>query len=455
MNDDALLFLPAVELASRLDSGELTSVALTTAYLARIERIAPALNCFVTVTADRALADARAADERRGRGERGGVLGLPYAAKDLIDTAGIRTTCGTRAYLDRVPARDAAVIARLAAAGAVLIGKCSLTELANAFINRHPEANLGGACRNPWDRTRWAGGSSSGSASAVAAGLCAFALGSETQGSLDTPASFCGVTALRPTYDLVPRDGCLTLSWSLDKVGVIARDVRDAALVLPVLAAQGPLTAAPQPLRIGIVEGMAEPTPDPGDDALWTDAKAQLAASGASLVPIELPRFPRSETMSVILGTDILVAFEDFIRTGKINSLYNRQPWPEILADARSDEATAEDYVKAMRVRTVIQRTYRDLFTNLDAIACFGFPLLPPLVEDTVKFPKKPSAKQLIGTDGNLAGLPAITLPIGFTASGLPRSMHVVGAPYHEHKLVGVAAAYQSRTQHHTKRPPL
>ncbi|HEX9291722.1 MAG TPA: amidase, partial [Anaeromyxobacteraceae bacterium] len=213
-------FATVEELGRRLRARELSPVALAEACLERISRVAPKLWCFVNPTPQRALEEARGAEAELARGRwRGPLHGIPYGLKDLVDTKGLATTFGARPYATRVPDRDATVQARLREAGAVLLGKLSMIELAGGLGYHWADAALNGACRTPWDLSRWAGGSSSGAASAVAGGLVSFAIGSETWGSITCPAAFCGVTGLRPTYGVVSRHGAMPVSWTLDKLG--------------------------------------------------------------------------------------------------------------------------------------------------------------------------------------------------------------------------------------------
>jgi len=454
MIGDDVLDGPAIELVAKLDAGAFTAVELAQAYLARIERVQPKLNCFVTVTAKRALEDAARADAERAAGKRGGILGVPYVLKDAIDTAGIATTWGTKSLQNRVPAKDAVVSERLRAAGGVLLGKASLTELCNAFSNKDPRNNHGGPCRNPWDVVRWAGGSSGGSASATAAALCGFAIGTETWGSIDHPAGWCGVVGLRPTYDLVPRTGAMALSWTLDKLGVICRDARDAKLVLPILSGSAPSEAVdPKTLRVAVADAMAEPDGDPANFPTWAKAKAVLVAEGLTLQPIELPELPSREAISTIIQVDALVALDELVRTNA--PLYDAEPISAKAAAFEKTGISALDYVQAMRIRALVQDAYAKLFEQFDVIAAFGNSNLPLEFGKEPLDIKKHGARMKQSAQGNLAGLPAITLPIGFTAGGLPRSMQLVAAPFEEHKLFAIAELFQANTDHHKKRPKL
>jgi aspartyl-tRNA(Asn)/glutamyl-tRNA(Gln) amidotransferase subunit A len=442
------------ELGARLRAKALTSLQLTEAYLARIDQIAPKLNSFVTVTADVARAQARRADDELAAGhDRGPLHGIPYAVKDLIDTAGIRTTWGCKAMLDRVPTVDAHVVERLREAGAVLLGKLSLTELANAFDNKLDSANHNGPHRNPWDLTRWAGGSSAGAGSAVAAGLCAFALGTETWGSIDCPAAYCGVSGLRPTFGVVHLGGALVLCPTLDKIGPLARSAADLGVVLGALA-ESPLDDAPTtPLRVGVLQRPPMP-PEPELITAFARLQDTLRAGGARLETLELPKHPGNATLTIILIGELFAALDGFIQSGAVHQLYDREPW-ETKWKAYLDLGTrADDYVKAMYARTAIQRDYRALFERFDVLLSPGRRLAT--VIDAPASPDDTGGDhELLSVAGNLAGLPALTLPIGFTASGLPMSMHAVAAPYREANLLALGALVQSRTEHHQRRPPL
>lgn len=458
---DDILELPVVELGQRLDAGAVTSAELTEAYLARIARVGPLLNCFITVTADRARADAAKADADRAAGKRGPLLGIPYALKDIVDTAGIQTSWGTPSGLGRVPAADAAVAAKLAAAGGVLLGKLSLSELANGLGNVAPGANHNGACRNPWDRTKWAGGSSSGSGSATAASLCGFAIGTETWGSIDCPAAYCGVTGLRPTYDVVSRTGVMTLCWTLDKVGLLCRDARDARVALGVMA-EAPVAGLDAPgadrsLRVGYLDPndpAKDPRLDPAYVPAWEAAREVVRAASAKLDKITVPDLPVESATAVILFAEIIAALEDFGRErGK--QLYNRKPFDETMRGYRAMSLRAEDYVKASRIRTQAQQAYAALFEQYDVLVCPGRPELPAPADKDFDWHDQHSSHDDLQAVGNSIGAPAITIPTGFTAAGLPLSMHAIAAPYDDARLIAFAEGYQARTDFHRKRPAL
>jgi aspartyl-tRNA(Asn)/glutamyl-tRNA(Gln) amidotransferase subunit A len=449
MSDADLAYSSIAALGARLRARSLTSLQLTDIYLARIARIGPQLNAFITVTAELARSEAKRADAELTSGrDRGPLHGIPYAVKDLVDTAFIPTTWGCKATLDRIPTQDARIVTQLREAGAVLLGKLSMTELANAFGNNLPSANHGGACRNPWDVTRWAGGSSSGSGSAVAAGLCAFAIGSETWGSIDCPAAYCGVTGFRPTFGIVDRTGAMILCPTLDKLGPLARSTRDAAIVVQTLV-DAPLAPSPPALRIGVVAGPVQP-PVGYADAFYR--VLEVLRGRAHLEPLVLPEHPENATMLVILLGELYGALAPFIQRGGVHQLYDKEPWDRKWSAYLGMGLRPDDYVKAAYVRAAIQRDYRALFERFDVIVTPGRPLLAPVIDERDDTDDV-GGWGTLDTVGNLAGLPAITMPMGFS-KGLPFSLHAVAAPYDDAKLFAFGELVQHHTEHHRKRPP-
>ncbi len=466
---DGLTFLPIAELSARIRSGALSPIRLAEACLERIEAIAPRLSCFVTVTAGVALAQAREAEAevRKGRW-RGPLHGIPYGLKDLLDTKDVRTTWGAPPFVDRMPRKDAAVVRRLHETGAVLLGKLAMPELAGALGCMSPHASLSGACRNPWDENRWTGGSSSGSAAAVAAGLVTFAIASETLGSLTAPAAFCGVTGLRPTYGLVSQDGAMNYAYSFDTIGPMARTAADCALVLAALCepdrldgtgveASRALTSLPlrraKGLRAGVLAMPDHPAVSREAGPAYRKALRVLADAGVTLEPVSLPSLPYGEVCSVLVVAEAYSAFEDFIRSGGCQRLSERAH------QGRSPEsyipgATSADYVKAMRVRTQVQQVMSRVLDRFDFLVSPNNPCAPPLVDQPHRAMSLAPASVLEGAD-NLAGLPALALPMGFGVPGrLPLGFQLIGQPLDEALLASVAMEYQSRTRWHLERPP-
>jgi aspartyl-tRNA(Asn)/glutamyl-tRNA(Gln) amidotransferase subunit A len=463
---DDLVFASAVELSGLLRAREVSPVELTEAYLARIDRVAPTLNAFVTVTRERALSEARAAEAELAQGRwRGPLHGLPYGLKDLLDTSGIPTTFGARPYADRVPDRDATVAVRLREAGAVLLGKLSMVELAGGLGYHTGEAALNGGCRTPWDPARWAGGSSSGSGAAVAAGLVAFAIGSETWGSITCPSAFCGVTGHRPTYGLVPRTGAMALSWSMDKLGPMARSARDCAAVLAAIAGRDPRDPSsvappeglervrpelPPGLRVAVLGFPERPPVEPAARDAFAAACEVFRGAGAMLEEAALPDLPYEPLAVLFVEAEAAAAFEDLIRSGRTRELSDRSH-----AGRRPEDylprALASDYVRAMRLRGEVQRALARFFERHDLVLAPNLPFPPPRVEEN--FDALFSSPDPLGAAGNLAGLPAAALPMGFV-NGLPVSLQIVGPAFDDARVLSAAAFFQSRTRFHLERPP-
>jgi aspartyl-tRNA(Asn)/glutamyl-tRNA(Gln) amidotransferase subunit A len=442
-----IAFASIAELGAKLRAKTLTSLALTEIYLERIAQLQPKLNAFVTVTADLARTQAKQADQDLTDGrDRGPLHGIPYAVKDLVDTAGIPTTWGCKAMLDRVPKRDAALVERLREAGAVLLGKLQLTELANALGVAKTSWNHGGPSRNPWDLTRWSGGSSAGSGSATAAGLCAFAIGSETWGSIDCPAAFCGVTGFRPTFGVVDRRGALLICPTLDKLGPLARSAADVTVVLDQLATQ-PLEPVGG-FRIGVV---TPPQGPPGYARAFADALHTLRGAGVTLAQAELPKSPGEITTAVFLFTEIMGALSELIASGAVNRLYDQQPWDAKWSAYLALGIRGDDYVKATYVRAHVQREYQALFDKFDILLTAGRPYVATVIDGP--WAETPGGNyDVLNGVGNLIGVPAITLPIGFS-EGLPISLHAIAAPYHDRTLAAFGELFQQRTDFHRRRP--
>jgi aspartyl-tRNA(Asn)/glutamyl-tRNA(Gln) amidotransferase subunit A len=463
-----VLFAGVAALSRRIRSRDLSPVDLARAFLARIDALGPRLGCFVTVTADRALADARRAESEIGAGRRRGPLhGIPMGLKDVIDTKGIRTTFGAPPYGGRVPDRDATVVARLSEAGAVLAGKLSTIELAGGLGYETPAAALGGPCRNPWDPERWAGGSSSGPASAVAAGLVPFAIGTETWGSITCPAAFCGVTGYRPTYGVLSRHGAMPLAYTLDKLGPFSRSAEDCALVASVLSgadARDPASIAAPPgldrvradvargLRIAVLELPGGREPLAGAREAFDGALRVFREAGAILDPAELPPFPYDEVASVIVEAEAANAFEDLVRSGRTRELADPSHRTRSAADY-VPKATSADYVRASRIRGEIQRALARFFEKHDLVVAPNLPYAPPRVDEPLTSVPWWGAPDPLGAAGNLAGLPAVAFPVGL-AAGVPVSAQLVGPALEDARVLAAAALFQSRTSHHLQRPP-
>ena len=451
------------ELSRRLGAGEISPVELAAIALDRLERTGQELNAVVTVTRERATAEARRAERELRTGQSRGVLhGIPWGAKDLLATAGIPTSWGVAPLRDQHFDRDAAVVERLRDAGAVLVAKLAMVELAGGAGYDQPDAALTGPGRNAWDPEAWAGGSSSGSGVAVAAGLVPFAIGSETWGSITTPAALNGITGLRPTYGRVSRRGAMALSWTMDKLGPMARSAEDCWLVLQAVAGHDPGDAASarHPLgslpkdggtfRIAVPKGL--------DASLSGGVAANFAAAldvvrtFATVAEIDLPDLPWSDAASVIISAEGASALQELIEDGTTRGLTA----PEDrygLYDGLT--LPAVDYLRALRVRRLGMRRMAERMAPFDAVMA---PTLvfeaPPITASFEAFFGEQRGPSL-GALGNLCGLPTITVPNGFGERGLPTGVEFLGASWGEPTIIGIATAFQERTDWHRRWPPV
>jgi Asp-tRNA(Asn)/Glu-tRNA(Gln) amidotransferase A subunit family amidase len=398
-NDEDIAFAPVTQLSRWIESRQLTSERLTTLYLDRLERFNPRLRCAITVTRDLALSQARGADRQIAAGKYFGPLhGVPYGAKDLVDTAGIATTYGAEPYRDRIPKADATVVRRLREAGAVLIAKLSLGALA---LN---DIWFGGQTMNPWLVEEGASGSSAGPGAATAAGLVGFSIGSETGGSIVSPAMRCGIVGLRPTYGRVPRTGSMTLCWSLDKLGPMTRTVEDAMLVLNAISGPDPGDVASVPsqldfdasepvagLRVGYLPAWMREAPATDVDRAALEAVRRL---GMTPVEVSLPDWPYG-SLQLILFAEAAASFEDLTLNGGLQTLRVQVPdaWPNLFRQARF--LSAVDFVQADRLRRMVAGEMARIFSHVDLL------LVPSLRDEML-------------TISNFTGHPSLTLRAGF-----------------------------------------
>lgn len=459
------LHLPLRELAQRVHRGEVSPVALAEQALGRLERHGPALNCVVTLTRERALAEARRAEAELKQGrDRGPLHGIPYGAKDLFATGGgIPTSWGLGALREQRFDRDAAAIERLERAGAVLVAKLAMVELAGGMKYDQPHASFTGPGINPWNRTAWTGGSSSGSGAAVAAGFVPFALGSETWGSILGPANYCGLSGLRPSFGRVSRRGAMPLSWTLDKVGPLAYGADDCGLVLEALAGADPEDPAcldapyahrpgapARRLKLGVLAGWDD-GPQPEVIANFRAALERLREV-ADLEDTHLPDGPYTETAQLIMFSEAAAAHASFLLAGANRTLAARETHAVPLAIR---EIPAQDYLTALRMR---QRMHRDVLAWLAGFDAVVAPIVkqvaPPLASTFTAYFGAHRRVHLT-TVGNLLGLPALGLPMGFGERGLPTGMQLVAAPLQESVVLALGDAYQARTDWHRRRAPL
>jgi aspartyl-tRNA(Asn)/glutamyl-tRNA(Gln) amidotransferase subunit A len=470
LDEAAVPFATISELSAALRNREISSVELTKFFARRLETFGPQYNALACSLAKEGHKAAKDVDDDLKRERfRGPLQGIPYAVKDLLAVAKHPTTWGAKPFANQVFDYDATVIDRLAAAKAILIGKLSMIELAGGGGYSSASASLHGPCLNPWNKLYWAGGSSSGPGAAVAAGLVPYALGSETSGSIMTPASFCGVTGLRPTYGLVSRHGAMALSWTLDKIGVLARCAEDCGLVLHTIAgndAADPGSAhksfyyTPQyhqtfrDLKIGYNEIDFSEWPDEPLRPVFANALAVVRSIGSQMVETRLPDFPYSPVISAIIDSEAASVFEQFIRSGSVDQLADQSQIDGLKA---SMNYSALDYLKAMRVRTQIQSAFRDLFANVDVLVAptrFSPPDRADQPFDETP-PKRPDQKGVgagLVQASNLCGLPALSVPCGFV-NGLPIGLQFVGSPFSENRLLAYGREFQVRTNFHKQHP--
>ena len=498
---DDIFFATISELNAGLKSKQFSAVELVRAFAQRLEQLGPRYNALALPLTAIAIRRAREVDKELKRERyRGPLQGIPFGAKDLLSYADHPTTWGARPYAAQTFDYTATLLKKLDNVGAVLVGKLAMVELAGGGGYRTAAASVSGPGLNPWDRSRWSGGSSSGSASAVAAGLVPFAIGSETSGSILTPAAFCGVTGLRPTYGLVSRHGAMALSWTMDKLGPICRAVEDTAIVLS--AIHGPdghdrtvhnaafnwdATLDWRKLRVGYLKSDFELQPPPQQTSpqkeekeLTEDEKkkqaeekanraqaiarreydhkfdeaalAKLRAMGVNLIPVEFPKYPYGAMRSILLA-EAAAAFDDLTRSGrdKLLTQQTKDDWPNTFRAARFIPAV--EYIQANRARTTAMEMAAKVFDQVDVIVAPTF------------------STQLLIT--NLTGHPALVLPNGFRGPdspparvrengevegggpGTPLSLTFLGQLYGEARMLALAKAYQDATDFHHKHPQL
>ena len=471
MPNTELHYLSVAEAAAEIAAKRLSPVELTQAYLDRIAAINPIINAYITVTADSAMAQAKQAEAEITRGDyKGPFHGMPIALKDLFDTKGIRTTAGSKIMANRLPAEDGVVVSMLADAGAVLLGKLNMHEFAFGITNVNPHY---GPARNAWNPDRITGGSSGGSGTATASGLCAAALGSDTGGSIRIPACFCGIVGLKPTYGRVSKKGVLPLSWSLDHVGPMTRTAKDAALMLQVIAghdAQDPgstdiavpsytsdLGKGIKGMRIGVLRGnYVLPMAAEMESAL-AEAINTLRDLGAIVTdPLELPYLEDALPANITIISSEAATFHQANMDERPGD-YDEEVFAR-LSIGRDHPATA--YIIARNTQRQVQEQLLDSLSNFDALLTPMLPLgAPPIGQNDVLVGGKTMDVRAAVTrytqPFNLTGFPAISVPCGFTDEGLPTGFQLAGKPFEEATLLRIAHAYQGATEWHTRRPPV
>ncbi len=473
------------QLAAGLEAGEFSSVDITTALLGRIEDLDSTLNAFITVTADKALADARAADEARAAGKGGALNGLPIVHKDIFCTRDVLTTCGSRMLENFVSPYDATVVERLSAAGAVVLGKTNMDEFAMGSSN---ETSYFGPVRNPWDLDRSPGGSSGGSAAAVAARLAPAATGTDTGGSIRQPAALSGIFGLKPTYGRVSRYGMIAFASSLDQAGVLTRSAADAAMLLGAMAGfderdstsidhpvpdyVAGLSGSVKGLRVGIVRQHFDSGLDEGCASAVRDALAVLEAEGATLVDVDLPDIDLSvPTYYVVAPAECSSNLSRFdgVRFGHraqdpedLFDLYCRSRGEGFGAEVKRRIMTGTYvlsagyydayYLKAQQVRQLIAEDFRKAFEDVDVIAGPTSPTPAFRLGEKTDDPITMYLNDIYTIGANLAGLPGISAPCGFV-DGLPVGLHLVAPHFGEETLLRCAHQYEQQTDWHEACP--
>lgn len=450
------------EVASMIKEKKISPVEITHACLARIEQLNPSLNAFITITADSAMVQARQAESEVQRGEwRGPLHGIPIALKDLIDTTGVRTTAASALFKDRIPKEDATVVRLLKNAGAVLLGKLNMHEFAYGSTSA---ASYFGRVSNPWNHEHITGGSSGGSAAAVAAGLCYGALGSDTGGSIREPAAYCGIVGLKPTYGRVSTRGVIPLSWSADHIGPMTRSVEDAAIMLQAIAGYdaNEVTSCDAPvedyvskmklnipsLRVGIPRNFFYDGLDPEIQEATERALASLEKLGTELREFKME----------VNGDRAVVRAEAYAWHSENVAKHPELYLPETLAKLRLGAGIeAATYIKARHQVEQLRREIPKLFATVDVFVTPTTPVPPPKAADLpTKFEEILAEDTLLLRNTrtfDLSGLPTISVPCGFTKAGLPIGLQISGAPWQEAVVLRLALAYQQATSWHLQHP--
>jgi len=442
--------------------GELSPTELTRSCLARIERLNPALNAFITVTAESALEEARRAEVEIRSGKRRGPLhGIPLALKDIVDTAGVRTTAASLLFEKRVPTEDAFIVKRLKAAGAVLLGKLNLQEFAyggSGIIGAF------GIARNPWDTERITGGSSSGSAAAVASGLCLGTIGTDTAGSIRLPSAFCCITGFKPTFGLVSAHGVIPLAPSYDHVGPMARTADDCALILDAIAAYDSWDANSSTVQSGgYAQALADKTEKPRlgipDLFFLDDLDPQVAAAFDEAVRIARPMASEIKSVSIPVDTDRTVhVYEAYQYHAKYLPGSADSYQPETLRRIMAGETvTAQDHQVKKAALLELRRKAVRIFDDVDLILTPTVPVLPPVIADLQAHPGQLRPAEIVMLRNtrpfNVLGLPSISLPCGFSTSGLPIGLQITGPAHEDAAVLRFAHAFQQDTDRNKLSP--
>lgn len=459
----SIAFASIAELGVMLREGTTSPTELARLFIDRLDTIGRRLNAVVTITADRALREAENAERELAVGiDRGPLHGIPYGAKDLLASSGIPTSWGAAPLRDRIIEPDATAIERLQAAGAVLVAKTAMAELAGGMGYNQPNASFTGPAKNPWNETAWAGGSSNGTAASVAAGCIPFGIGSETVGSIINPAGYCGVSGLCPTYGQASRYGAMALAWTLDKPGPIARVAADCGIVLEAISGSDsrdpatfdamfqfhPDSELSSGFRLAVLrQGLDSSQPEVHDNF---ERSLRDLSKWSTLEEIDLPEYPYYEAAHIINRSEASAALEELFVSGQIHELTAPE---DRVGGYANYTITAVDYLRAQRVRTKIMADLDALLAQYDGLVHPSFSMVASPLNMTFEEYRGPIRWSALASAANLAGLPMITVPNGFGQRNLPTAMQIVGRAGSESRILAVARSYQRYTDWHEYHP--
>ncbi len=467
MLGEDILYLSVRELGDQIRARKISPVELTESYLARSESLGPKLNGYATITRELALKQAHAAEAEINAGHvRGPLHGIPYGLKDLIAVEGYPTTWGAKPFANQKFDFNATIVEKLNRAGAVLIGKVAMIELAGGLGYSSAHASLQGASKNPWNMKYWTCGSSSGSGAVVSAALAPWALGSDTRGSTICPSAWCGIAGLRPSFGRVSRHGAMAIAWSTDKLCPMARSAEDCGLILSVIAGHDPndIDSVPgdfrypapelepkRPLRIGRLTNVWNKL-DPGLDDAVNRALKVLEQNGARVSDVAVPDGPYEQVCELTIQMEAVASFQDLIESGRCFEL--EDPLGKINGYAAT-EFSAADYLQVQRVRTFLHKQIDRLFDDYDVLATAGESSAASLIEEVEDDSEGPIGTREPDGISSLCGLPALTVPCGFSKDNLPFGIQFIGRALNDHAVIAAARSYQSHSDWHKKRPPI
>lgn len=451
------------ELSEKVQFGSLSPVELTEVFLERLEKHGPKLNSVVTITRDRAIKQAKKLEKEVKEGEiRSPLHGIPWGGKDLLATAGgIPTTWGAYPFRDQQFAFDATVVSKLDKAGGVLGAKLAMIELAGGMGYRHPNASFTGPCATPWSLKHWSGGSSSGSGSSVSAGLVPFAIGSETWGSILSPANNCGVSGLRPTYGRVSRFGAMALSWTLDKLGPLCLTADDCGLVLEAISGYDPNDPSTynedweykpeeKDWKIATPKNILDGKTHPVTENFKKSVK--VLEKFATIEEIDFPEFPYEAVTRTILNGEAAAAFDEFTEKGLATQLTA----PECRYGPYARSMTlAKDFLRALRLRKQMCKIAEEVMGEFDAVIAPTSGSTAHPINETFPVRRPWAHRDIMGALGNGAGLPSQSVPNGFSEEGLPTGIQFMGRAYDENIVISIANMYQEKTSWHFRHPEM